>query len=70
MDDLQALVNDIHGDIATHAERGKVADYIPELAAVDAKHFGIAVTTWTDRSTWPARPIPPSRSRASPRCSR
>ena len=45
MDDLQALVNDIHGEIATHAERGKVANYIPQLAAVDVRHFGIAVTT-------------------------
>jgi glutaminase len=45
MDDLQALVDGIHREIATHAERGKVADYIPELAAVDVRHFGIAVTT-------------------------
>jgi glutaminase len=45
MDDLQALVDGIHREIATHAERGKVADYIPELAAVDVRQFGIAVTT-------------------------
>ncbi len=35
MDDLQALVNGIHQEIAAQTERGKVADYIPELAAVD-----------------------------------
>jgi glutaminase len=44
MDDLQALVDEIHREIGTHAERGKVADYIPELAA-DVRQFGIAVTT-------------------------
>ena len=45
MDDLQALVNDIHKEIAARTERGKVADYIPPLAEVDPAHFGIAVTT-------------------------
>ena len=43
MDDLQALVDDIHREIAKHTERGKVADYIPQLAAVDPAQFGIAV---------------------------
>lgn len=45
MDDLQTLVNGIHQEIAAHTGRGKVADYIPELAAVDPAHFGIAITT-------------------------
>lgn len=45
MDDLQTLVDDIHQVIAARTERGKVADYIPPLAEVDAAHFGIAVTT-------------------------
>ena len=45
MQDLQALVDGIAGEIATHVERGKVADYIPQLAAVDPAHFGIAITT-------------------------
>ncbi|MEP9389361.1 glutaminase [Mesorhizobium sp. KR9-304] len=45
MDDLQALVNGIHREIAAHTRRGKVADYIPQLAAVDPAHFGIAITT-------------------------
>jgi glutaminase len=45
MQDLQALVDGIAGEIAAHTERGKVADYIPQLAAVDPAHFGIAVTT-------------------------
>ncbi len=45
MDDLQALLDDIHREMATKTRRGKVADYIPQLAAVDPAHFGIAVTT-------------------------
>ena len=45
MDDLQALVNDIHREIATRTERGRVADYIPPLAEVDPQCFGIAITT-------------------------
>ena len=45
MDDLQALVNDIHQEIAARTERGKVADYIPPLAEVDPQCFGIAITT-------------------------
>ena len=45
MDDLQAVVDGIHREIAAKSERGKAAGYIPELAAVDVRHFGIAVTT-------------------------
>ena len=45
MDDLQTLVNDIHREIATRTERGRVADYIPPLAEVDPQHFGISITT-------------------------
>ena len=45
MDDLQTLVNDIHREIATRTERGRVADYIPPLAEVDPQHFGIAIAT-------------------------
>lgn len=43
--DLQALVDRIAAEMADHADRGRVADYIPGLARVDPKHFGIAVTT-------------------------
>ncbi len=45
MDDLQAIVDDIRAEISAQPERGKVADYIPQLAAVDPAHFGIAVST-------------------------
>ncbi len=45
MNELQTLVEDIHRDIKARVERGKVASYIPQLAAVDPAHFGIAITT-------------------------
>ncbi|MBI1619288.1 glutaminase [Aquamicrobium zhengzhouense] len=45
MTDLQALVDAIAEEIQTREQRGKVADYIPQLAKVDPHHFGIAITT-------------------------
>jgi glutaminase len=45
MVDLQAVVNDIQREITLREPRGKVADYIPELATVDPSRFGIAVAT-------------------------
>ena len=41
--DLQAVVSEIAELMAARADRGEVATYIPELARVDVKHFGIAV---------------------------
>ncbi|KRB80865.1 glutaminase A [Sphingomonas sp. Root710] len=43
--DLQALVDRICAEMSAIEARGKVADYIPGLARVDPKHFGIAITT-------------------------
>lgn len=43
--DLQLLVDDIAAHMAERKERGRVADYIPQLARVDPGHFGIAVST-------------------------
>lgn len=40
--DLQSLLDSIARDVAAAPARGKVADYIPALARVDAKHFGMA----------------------------
>jgi glutaminase len=51
MVDLQATVDDIHRTIGAWEPRGKVADYIPELATVDPSRFGIAVVT-VDGSTY------------------
>ena len=45
MEDLQQLVDGIAADMKTRKERGRVANYIPQLAEVDPGHFGIAVTT-------------------------
>ena len=43
--DLQAIVDDIHRELAPRLGEGKVADYIPQLARVDPKHFGMAIVT-------------------------
>jgi glutaminase len=41
--DLQGVVSEIAEEMRERKDRGEVAKYIPELARVDAKHFGIAV---------------------------
>ena len=43
--DLQALLDDLATESAPYAAQGKVADYIPALAAVDPARFGIALAT-------------------------
>lgn len=42
---MQTLLNDIARVMAQATERGRVADYIPQLAHVDPGCFGIAVAT-------------------------
>ena len=41
--DLDAILQEIAADMGREEDRGKVADYIPGLAGVDPRHFGIAV---------------------------
>lgn len=43
MVDLNLIVRDIAADMASRADRGAVATYIPELAGIDPAKFGIAV---------------------------
>ncbi len=43
MPELEALVSEIADAMLKRGDRGEVATYIPELARVDAKAFGIAV---------------------------
>ena len=43
--DLQQTVERIHAEVAPQLGQGKVADYIPALARVDGRKFGIAVVT-------------------------
>lgn len=40
---LDAVVQEIADEMRRRTDRGEVAHYIPELARVDPKHFGIAV---------------------------
>jgi glutaminase len=42
---LADIVTAVHQDMQSHLGRGRVADYIPALARVDPRHFGIAVIT-------------------------
>ena len=42
---MQDLLHTIHLDLRRHHDRGDVATYIPELAGVDPRKFGIAVRT-------------------------
>ncbi|OJF93384.1 glutaminase [Pararhizobium antarcticum] len=43
--DLQSIIDDIHRDLTPRLGEGKVADYIPQLACVDPKRFGMAIVT-------------------------
>jgi len=41
--DYQQLIEEVYHEVKSANPRGKVADYIPELASVDPKQFGIAL---------------------------
>ena len=43
MSKLDVVVREIAEEMAQRPDRGEVASYIPELASVDAKSFGLAV---------------------------
>ncbi|WP_075288973.1 glutaminase [Pararhizobium arenae] len=43
--DLQAILDDIYRDLTPRLGEGKVADYIPQLARVNPRRFGMAVVT-------------------------
>ena len=45
MTDLQAILDGIYNELSPRIGEGKVADYIPELAKVDPKQFGMAIAT-------------------------
>ena len=42
---MQQILDDIAAEMAGETDRGKVADYIPQLAHVDPNQFGIAIAT-------------------------
>ncbi|QXQ07771.1 glutaminase [Sphingosinicellaceae bacterium] len=48
--DLDEIVTRVHADMATHLGRGKVADYIPALARIDPRQFGIAIASCDGRT--------------------
>jgi glutaminase len=43
MADIATIVSEIAEEVAAETDRGRVADYIPPLAAIDPSKFGIAV---------------------------
>jgi glutaminase len=43
--DLDAIVRRIADEMRQQPDRGKVADYIPGLACIDPKHFGMSIVT-------------------------
>lgn len=48
--DWQKLLNEVAAEIESKRGSGKVADYIPALAAVDPNHFGMALVTTDGRT--------------------
>ena len=61
---VEALVLEAHQRYAPVVD-GKVADYIPALAAASAEQFGICVAGCGGQLIEGAIPAPPSASRAS-----
>jgi glutaminase len=49
VEDLAEIVAAVRRDMAAHVGRGKVADYIPALARIDPRQFGLAVATLDGR---------------------
>ncbi len=48
--DYQKILEEIYKEIKPHLGKGKVADYIPELAKVDPKQFGMSIVTIDGKS--------------------
>ncbi|GAA0890471.1 glutaminase [Fulvivirga kasyanovii] len=48
--DYQKILEEIHQEVLPLLDKGKVADYIPELANVDASKFGIHLLTLEDNA--------------------
>lgn len=57
----------VANEMRQRTDRGEVATYIPELAKVDLRRFGIAVVGAGARSRSPGMPTSPSRSRRASR---
>ena len=50
VEDLADAVASVHKDMQSHLGAGRVADYIPALARIDPRHFGLAVATCDGRT--------------------
>jgi glutaminase len=52
VEDLDDIVEIVRRDMAVHLGGGKVADYIPALARVDPRQFGVAIMTCDGREAY------------------
>src|ERR1700710_2806534 len=49
-EDLADIVAVVHQDMQAHLGRGRVADYIPALARIDRRQFGLAIVDCDGRT--------------------
>src|ERR1700704_3067692 len=49
---LQRLIGDIRDQLRPVADRGVVADYIPELSRIDPRKFAISITSVQGVTVW------------------
>ena len=63
--DLGAIVAEIGAEMAAAEDRGRVADYIPELGRVDCNQFGMAIVTAEGETHQTGDALTPFRSKAS-----
>jgi glutaminase len=68
--ELEVVVAEIVDEMRRRSDRGEVATYIPELAAVDPNQFGLAVITADGYVAAGGSATRRSRSRASRKSSR
>ena len=64
---LQVIIDQIQREVAAYYGQGRVADYIPALAEVAPRQFGMAITTLDGRHYRCGDAATPFPSRAFPR---
>src|ERR1700685_3225251 len=57
--DLAEITAIVHRDMQAHLGRGRVADYIPALARIDPRQFGVAIAACDGRTAPPGDAEPP-----------
>ena len=57
MEQLGEILDTVCREMQAHLGHGRVADYIPALARIDPRHFGIAVAVHTGRAAAPVQVV-------------